>query len=256
VMTMEPALDLYTWATLSPDGTRVAATGRYADQDSGGAVAEWDTASGRLLAEPMRIGEGEELEAGVPVHIAFAPTGTTVAIASAGGVSAVLDPTDHDVVSTLDTHAEYALAAVFSPDGGRVATADFNGAVTLWDPSTGTPLATLHVSEVEASGVAWSPDGSTLATSGGGTLRLYDVATQRQIGSSATADGPFPYVVFTADGRSVVASDATSKVWIWPSSIDAWMLRACTIANRQLTAEEWQEFLPSLPYRSTCDADA
>jgi hypothetical protein len=36
------------------------------------------------------------------------------------------------------------------------------------------------------------------------------------------------------------------------SDPESWKLRACTLANRTLTPEEWEKFLPGLPYEPAC----
>jgi hypothetical protein len=92
-----------------------------------------------------------------------------------------------------------------------------------------------------------------LATVGGGTLRLYDVASSRQIGSSVPVSPLYPYAVFTADGRHVVAADAAATTWVVPVSLDAWQTRACAVANRNLTRAEWTEMEGlDTPYHDVC----
>jgi hypothetical protein len=42
---------------------------------------------------------------------------------------------------------------------------------------------------------------------------------------------------------------------VWEIDINAWQRRACRIANRSLTAEEWRRYIgDSTPYRQTCPA--
>ena len=257
---MKGGLDLYSWATLSPDGKYIAAVGRYLDQDlfCCGAVAVWDASTGRLLGKPLKI------EGGQPIHAAFAPRGESLGIAGANGVVAVIDPQKLTVSSRWNTGAQFTFAVAFSPDGRELATADFNGFVKFWDwrrrdkdiPVQSRPP--IHASEIDVDSVAWSPDGKTIATSGGGDLRLYHVSSRRQIGLSTplTKEPPLgtsPYLIFSPDGRNVVASDFTARTWVVPVSLDQWQDRACSVANRNLTRTEWREFVTGRPYERVCN---
>jgi WD40 repeat protein len=105
--------------------------------------------------------------------------------------------------------------------------------------------------------VAWSPDGKTLAlTDQSETLRLFDVATRREIGPpfqlGASQANTNVFAEYAPDGRSVVVSDDTGKTWVVPVTLSAWEATACRIANRNLTRAEWNEFLPGRSYRRFC----
>jgi len=39
---------------------------------------------------------------------------------------------------------------------------------------------------------------------------------------------------------------------LWDVGLEVWQARACRIANRNLTAEEWKGYLGEQPYRETC----
>ena len=41
-------------------------------------------------------------------------------------------------------------------------------------------------------------------------------------------------------------------VYRWETDIDRAIAFACQMAGRDLTREEWEEFLPAQPYRSVC----
>ena len=70
----------------------------------------------------------------------------------------------------------------------------------------------IRASEVNLASVNWSPDGSHLVTAGGdGTVRLYDANTGRQIEASMPISRTlFPYVTFSPDGQTIVATAAAA----------------------------------------------
>jgi WD40 repeat protein len=251
---MEPGIEAFTWATLSPDGKTVAATGRDFDGDlsKGGQVAEWDAATGKLLAPPM------EIDGGGPVHVAFDPTGgTMVAIAAANGGTAILDPARNEVLKEWTVEALYNTTVAFSPDGDLLATGDFNGLLRIWDWHAGEGLepeevgGPIEASEIEVSGVAWTPDGGSIVSVGGETLRMYDVESRRQIGVSVPVSPFSPYVATTSAGEAVVA-DYAGRAWVMPLSLTDWQERACTVANRNFSRDEWDEFVVGRPYEDVC----
>ena len=84
-------------------------------------------------------------------------------------------------------------------------------------------------------------------------INLWDVATRRSLGRPLT--GPTSYVKamsITPDGRALITAGWDEKIIIWDLAIELWQSRACRRANRNLTLEEWQRYLPGEPYRMTC----
>jgi hypothetical protein len=59
-------------------------------------------------------------------------------------------------------------------------------------------------------------------------------------------------VALSPDGNVVAASHGEG-VLLWDVGLASWRRRACQIANRDLTQQEWEMFVgPELPYRRTC----
>jgi WD40 repeat protein len=248
-----------SWATFSPDGKTVAATGATPSNPSSlahgthgdGLVAEWNPATGTLLARPTLLRGG-----GPAVDVAFAARGRTVVVTQFGNKAAVVDPARRKVLARWDGSptAEFMLGAAVSPDGKRVATADLEGYLRVLDAATGKPvLPTIRASGNYVDSVNWSSDGTRLVTAGNdGTVRLYDARSGQQIGTSLPVGSDYPYATFSRDGRMIVATDATGQVWLYPATAAGWETYACRLANRQLTRTEWSKFLPGHPYQQVC----
>ena len=55
-----------------------------------------------------------------------------------------------------------------------------------------------------------------------------------------------------SDGRDLLVTHGNGQGAIWDLDPESWAQRACAIANRTLTREEWEEFLPGRPYEPAC----
>ena len=57
---------------------------------------------------------------------------------------------------------------------------------------------------------------------------------------------------FMLDSHSVIVVSDSGSGWIYHVDPSDWETRACEVAGRSLTQQEWQEFLPDRPYHATC----
>jgi hypothetical protein len=102
----------------------------------------------------------------------------------------------------------------------------------------------------------FSLDGRTLAVGGWGEpyAALLDVATGLQIGPRLTAGRDSATVDVSPDGRSLLQTHGNGEGAVWDIDPESWARRACALANRTLTQEEWKKFLPGRPYKPACGA--
>jgi predicted ATP-grasp superfamily ATP-dependent carboligase len=50
-------------------------------------------------------------------------------------------------------------------------------------------------------------------------------------------------------------SKRDGAVYSWDTRLEHWIAFACTVAGRNLTADEWREALGNRPYKETCPSE-
>ena len=143
----------------------------------------------------------------------------------------------------------------FSPDGSTLAAGGANGLITLIDPMTGDLIgAPMQGVDGPVVSAAFSPDSKMIAAgSFDGTVELWEVERRARVAritpGSATET---TYVWFDATGDSVMVASEDGGVWRIPSNPEAWAARACEVAGRNFSRDEWSELMGDRPYRVTC----
>jgi WD40 repeat protein len=224
----------------SPDGRSLAAG------SADGTVLIWDLATRHLLGHPLSAG-------GPAYGVAFSPNGKTLAVVDTGGTLTLYDLATQRPVYTYDTN-EALIRVVFSPSGNTLAVASQNGTLLI-DAATGRPLGEpLAGHSAIVIDVAFSPSGTTLATASlDGTVILYDVASRQPIGDPLDPGyGIAADMSYTPDGRTLATGYGQGQIILWDINPDSWQQRACNLASRNLTRDEWRQYLGTRPYRKTC----
>ena len=137
---------------------------------------------------------------------------------STAGDLAIWDVSSGDLVRGPIRLSGGVSQVVFSPDGRTMAVTLADGHVPLIDARTMKVIRTLSADTVAPPTffVAFSPDGRTLATGGWtGVVRLWDVASGRQITHFLAAAGPVLSVAFDPSGQLIVTggADGTTRLW-------------------------------------------
>jgi WD40 repeat protein/DNA-binding SARP family transcriptional activator len=167
----------------------------------------------------------------------------------------VLDIGEGEVLSEGDVDL-FAQASVASPDGSTVAVAGDTGQIVTIDVSTGAEQGRSTGLGAVVIWLKYSDDGELLVSGDmDGGVSLWDAATLDLLGTVYPPHHGEPVpsgAQFIGDTHDVAIASYDGKVYRWETDIDRAIDFACQIAGRNLTKEEWEEFLPAQPYREVC----
>ncbi len=166
-----------------------------------------------LLSTPsisVRFAQSSALDKGGK-QVAWSPDGKLIAIAS--DKLYLYDAQTSSQVRAIGQGSVSGFA--FSPDGTILAAVI--GEVKLYEIATGSELRALpgiRITTSAASGnLAFSPDGKTLAIVIEKTVKLFEVASGREVGLIITQDSANA-IAFLPDGKSLIAGGWNSlKIW-------------------------------------------
>jgi WD40 repeat protein len=141
-------------------------------------------------------------------------------------------------------------SGIYSPDGRRIGV-NRGDQVGLLDakslrwiarPSAAHPYAGVYA--------AFSRDGSIFATSDDTKVAVWNGRTGEFIGAMTAPDSAVGFL----DPSTLVIAGADGSVRTWDLRVETWLAKACQMAGRGLTQEEWRTYLPDRAYRDPCRA--
>jgi WD40 repeat protein len=178
-----------------------------------GVLSLWDWAQRKRLG--VLIGHQTTISA-----LAFAPGGSRLASGDSAGVVNVWNITDKRLVSSFQARSsgQPAVTAVaLSHSGALLATSCFlSRVVMLWDGQSGRLRGTIPVSELGAIGLVISSDGTMLAMAErGGSVRLWDVARNRELAAAQSPAGGLESLALSGDGRMLATGATNGRLSLW-----------------------------------------
>lgn len=244
----------------TPDGSRLllCAEGEEFDATDGNLVVV-DTETWQVQDERVDVGgTGQAME--------LSPDGSLLAVGMAlpivdeapPATVKILDARSLEVVREIELGTDlFPFDVSFSPDGRRLAIGVDTGLVFVADVETGElsgEPAHLHSSFVGQ--VEWLPDNRTVVSTGNDThLVLYDAdrglrRARMPVAVDGSDEGQTYLLRAGLDEVSALTRQRPGRTY----SLDPaeWRARACAVAGRDLSRDEWSRYLPDREYEPTC----
>jgi len=196
----------------APDGKTAASLG------SDKLVHLWDMKTGKDVRVFHPPQNASPQSVAFPLSVAFAPDGKRIVAAINEATPCVWDTATGNLVWQAPKPEEdhQFEGACFSPDGKYVAaSAGIGGRAFLWEASSGKFLRQFEKSD-DCLTFAFSPNSACLAASDKDYIvRLWDVASGREVQRYSGHKKYIQSIVFTPDGKGLVtcAEDETIRFW-------------------------------------------
>jgi WD40 repeat protein len=185
--------DSVRWVRFAPDGQSLISS-------TWEQIGLWEPLTGR----PLHIFNNKYLS---DFHPSLSPDGKCLATTSywTQGQALLWEVATGKLLRRFGESRQSILQTVmFSPDGRRLAGGCYEtGILRVWDAASGKELLQLK-GQQQLRSLAFAPDGATLASGGGDhDVRLWSLATGKQIWRKGTPSWTATDLQFSADGRTL-----------------------------------------------------
>ena len=233
------------------------ASQRLATGSKDGAISVMDLQTGDQISAPTST-------AGSIGQMTFSSDSTILALVicsqqdSAGTCQhsevAFIDVSSGANLNTLDvSQAGPDLSIAFDPSGKFLVTGGADGTVRFWDIESGDSAGRSINTGTAVTGLAFTGDGKLIAVANADeTLSLWDATSRQRIGEPLDGDIGIIGVLAPSPAGTLAAAGESGAVAIWDIKFESWIERACRLAGRNFSNQEWDQFFPGQQYVQTC----
>ena len=175
------------------------------------ADGEWLASGG--YGRTVIWGNGLEITNKFVTALAFAPTGSVLAIADRGDIQ-LFDVASRTLLASWRAHGDVIYNLDFSRDGQRLASAGGDRLVKVWEVATQKEIATLEGHSAQVLAVAFSTN-ATQVVSGGSdhALTVWDIATREKISNLGRHSASITAIAWPDDGKAIFAATDAGQLF-------------------------------------------
>lgn len=193
-------------AAFAPDGRHVVTA------SADGTARVWDTEAGIQIS--CLSGHSAHVYTGM-----FSSDGKRIVTASGDGTARIWNAVSGQEIARLEGHLGEVTWAEFSLDNSRVVTTCQDATARIWSVEGKPALQSLIIHEDETI-ASLSNDGTRMVTASKGQIvdrivRVWDVATGKELGQFQTEIGNFTVVKFSPDGARILTATMEKTASIW-----------------------------------------
>lgn len=156
----------------------------------------------------------------------------------------------HEIAKKNYTNGVESLA--FSHDGQYLAIATPEGMVAIWRGVSFEQQVSSIPHERGVHSMAFSPNGKYLATaSNDDIIRIWEIRGKTTVAHIPHL-GQVDTVSFSSDGRYILTLGKNHPLQMWSWKPEDLIEEACTRLTRNLTYDEWKQYIPDEPYTEVC----
>lgn len=142
-----------------------------------------------------------------------------------------------------------------SPDYTILALGREKGDVVLWNLKTKTLIRTIAGHQSAITDLDFDAQGKQLLSSSRDrTVRVWSINDSKKL--PLVLDDHEDWVMsacFSPDGKRIISGSKDNSIRFWPADHQELADRICQLVDRNLTSEEWKEYVgESVPYTETC----
>jgi WD40 repeat protein len=137
---------------------------------------------------------------------------------------------------------------------GRLLAGGAGSTVALWDLDAWKPFGqgsiALHSSRIES--LALDADGGRIAVGQNTDVTIYSTSSGQALLPALQVRTTLSGVALSPAGNALAVAAGEPYAYVWNLDPATWVQRACEIAMRPLSRDEWQQYLPSYQYEPAC----
>ncbi len=236
-----------------PDG-RTLASGSY-----DGTVRLWQVEQGQ---EPAEIASMDSHTSHV-LSVAWSADGRMLASGSFIGIVKIWQMAAHNDVqeiASLQSHTAGVTNLAWQANDRMLASSSTDGTVRLWQGANApqsAEAALLHSQTAGILSVAWRADDRMLASaSDDNTVRIWQTQAGTEPTEIARLQGhtnDVTSVAWQPGGTLLASGSRDGSVRLWIVDRTKWKESACRAVARNMTWQEWHQYIGNVPYRRTCN---